>query len=141
MAKIKQDEKLFNKACEQYEKTLDINPKESTYLLKYSNVLLHFYRINSNEHIFDRTFEILKRSLILQPHETAYNLACYYALKKDFELSKENLLHAELYNTLPENSYKHLVKDEDLDNVRNEPWFIELLERLKSKDENLDKVS
>ena len=141
LAKIKQDEKLFNKACEQYEKTLDINPKESTYLLKYSNVLLHFYRINSNEHIFDRTFEILKRSLILQPHETAYNLACYYALKKDFELSKENLLHAELYNTLPENSYKHLVKDEDLDNVRNEPWFIELLERLKSKDENLDKVS
>ena len=63
-----------------------------------------------------------------------YNISCYYAITNNCELAKTNLLHAEQHSTLPENSFKHLSEDEDLDNVRNEPWFIELLERLKTKE-------
>ncbi len=46
------------------------------------------------------------------------------------------------YNAIlfPQDPYRHLSEDKDLDNVRDEQWFIELLERLKAK-EVVDKVA
>jgi len=73
--------------------------------------------------------------LAIKSNET-YNLACYYSLKNQQENAKIHLLHTEQHNTLPLNPYKHLNEDKDLDNIRNEPWFIELLERLKEKEPN-----
>ncbi len=70
-----------------------------------------------------------------------YNLACLYALYNDPINSKELLLKAEKLNALPSKSYQHLHKDTDLDNVRNEQWFMELIERLKEKEEITKKAS
>ncbi|WP_374664840.1 hypothetical protein [Acinetobacter sp.] len=56
----------------------------------------------------------------------------------NLELCKKYLLQTEKYSKLPKAQI--LISDEDLDNVRNEPWFIELLERLKAKEE-ADKVA
>ena len=84
-------------------------------------------------------FEQLKKAVKIRPNRT-YNLACYYSIINELDLSKENLLHAEQHDTLPNIPFKHLLEDKDLDNVRNEQWFIELLERLKTKEE-ADKVA
>ncbi|MGH1401633.1 MAG: TPR end-of-group domain-containing protein, partial [Acinetobacter tandoii] len=96
--------------------------------------LLGLGRIKQDESLFEKAFVQYESALKIQPNET-YNLACYYALIRDSEKSKINLLHAEKHDTLPKNSLKYLKEDTDLDNVRNEPWFTELLERLKAKEE------
>ena len=97
MAHLKNDENLFNKAFEQYEKALEINPYET------------------------------------------YNFACYFSIKNQKEFTKEKLLIAEKHNTIP--SIAHLSSDSDLDNIRNEQWFMELIERLKEKEEITKKAS
>ena len=140
LGKLKEDENLFNKAFEQYEKSLKIQPDHANNLGNYATALYSLGKLKEDENLFDKAFEKLKKALKIQPNKT-YNLACYYTLINELDLSKENLLHAEQHDTLPYNSYNYLTKDTDLDNVRNEPWFIELLERLKAKEELTAKAS
>lgn len=137
LAKIKKDENYFNKAFEQYEKCLKIQPNDKDVLSRYGSALLLLARIKQDEVIFEKAFEQYKKCLKIQPNHT-YNLACYYSLRKHIELCKKNLLHAEQHSTLPLDAYKHLTEDDDLDNIRNEQWFIELLERLKIKEQKDD---
>ena len=115
-----------------------IEPNHPANLGNYANNLSRFAKIKQDPTLFEKAFEQYEKALKLQPNMT-YNFACYYSITKNFELCKENLLHADLHNTLP--NWQHLSEDQDLEVVRNEPWFIELLQRLKSKDENLDNVS
>ena len=131
LAKIKQDESLFEKAFVQYESALIIQPDHADHLGNYGSDLA---KIKQDESLFEKAFVQHESALKIQPNKT-YNLACYYALIRDSEKSKINLLHAEKHDTLPKNSLKYLKEDTDLDNVRNEPWFTELLERLKAKEE------
>ncbi|MEQ1156036.1 tetratricopeptide repeat protein [Acinetobacter johnsonii] len=131
LAKIKQDESLFEKAFVQYESALIIQPDHADHLGNYGSDLA---KIKQDESLFEKAFVQHESALKIQPNKT-YNLACYYALIRDSEKSKFNLLHAEKHDTLPKNSLKYLKEDTDLDNVRNEPWFTELLERLKAKEE------
>ena len=134
LAKIKQDESLFEKAFVQYESALIIQPDHADHLGNYGSALSDLAKIKQDESLFEKAFVQHESALKIQPNKT-YNLACYYALIRDSEKSKFNLLHAEKHDTLPKNSLKYLKEDTDLDNVRNEPWFTELLERLKAKEE------
>jgi tetratricopeptide (TPR) repeat protein len=131
IAKSESDENLFKKAIEQYEIILKIQPDDIDVIGNYGVTLMAFAKLNNNQDIYDQAFKLLEKNIKVDPHNT-YNLACYYSIKNDFELSKENLLHAEKHKTLPPNKY--LSEDQDLENVRNESWFIELLERLKAKE-------
>ena len=134
LAKIKQDESLFEKAFVQYENALKTQPDNADHLGNYGSALSELAKIKQDESLFEKAFVQHESALKIQPNKT-YNLACYYALIRDSEKSKINLLHAEKHDTLPKNSLKYLKEDTDLDNVRNEPWFTELLERLKAKEE------
>ena len=134
LAKIKQDESLFEKAFVQYKNALKPQPDDADHLGNYGNALSDLAKIKQDESLFEKAFVQYENALKTQPNKT-YNLACYYALIRDSEKSKINLLHAEKHDTLPKNSLKYLKEDTDLDNVRNEPWFTELLERLKAKEE------
>ena len=134
LGRIKQDESLFEKAFVQYENALKTQPDNADHLGNYGNALSDLAKIKQDESLFEKAFVQHESALKIQPNKT-YNLACYYALIRDSEKSKINLLHAEKHDTLPKNSLKYLKEDTDLDNVRNEPWFTELLERLKAKEE------
>ncbi|MFV5504120.1 tetratricopeptide repeat protein, partial [Acinetobacter sp. 226] len=135
LARIKQDEELFKQAFEKYEKALKIQPDHPNNLGNYGSALLGLARIKQDEDVFKKALNYLTEALKIQPNHT-YNLACYYALTNQPKQCKEHLLHAEKHNTLPNNAYIYIIKDKDLDNVRNEQWFIELLELLKAKVEN-----
>ncbi|WP_171478499.1 TPR end-of-group domain-containing protein [Acinetobacter sp. WCHAc060033] len=139
LAKLKEDEDLFNKAFNQYEKALKVQPDRVNNLGNYATALSSLAKLKEDEDLFNKAFELYEKFLKFKPNET-YNVACYYAVKGNLDLAKNNLLHAEQHNTLPENPFKHLSEDKDLDNIRNEQWFIELLERLKTKEE-LEKVA
>jgi len=134
LARINQDEILFEKAFEQYEKYLTIQPDNTNNLSNYGTTLLELAKLKNDEGLFNKAFEQYQYALKILPNDT-YNLGCFYSIKNNLVLSKENFLHAEMYDYLPSNPFTHLSEDKDLDNVRNEPWFTELLERLKAKEQ------
>lgn len=104
------------------------------------SALLIFYKIFNENNFLVKAEKVLIAFYALTPHKT-YNHACYYSLTNDIEKCKTMLLNAETHNTLPSNPYEHLLSDTDLDNARDELWFIELLERLKEKEETTKKAS
>ena len=130
-ARLKNDESLFNKAFEQFQKSLKVQPDCADYMNNYGAALTGLAKLKNDENLFNNAFEQYQSALKIQPNHT-YNLACYYSIKNNKELCKENLLHAVEHNTLP--SSEHLNEDSDLNNVRNEQWFKDLLERLKEKE-------
>ncbi|MDO8415050.1 MAG: hypothetical protein Q7S87_02435 [Agitococcus sp.] len=135
LARLQKDETMFNQAIEQHKAALIIQPNDANIISNYGNALLGLAQLKEDETMFNQAIEQHKAALIIKPNQT-YNMACYYALTNQTELSKQYLLHAEQYNTLPFNTHKYLSKDTDLDNVRHEAWFIELLERLNNKKKN-----
>ena len=118
----------------QYKKCLVIDNDDLKALINLSNVLLDYSHLKQDTDLIEQAFEYIQKALKLSPNET-YNIACYYSIKNNSKLCKDNLLHAEQHSTLPHNPFNHLSEDKDLDKVRNEQWFIELLERLKTKEE------
>ena len=139
LAKLKKDEDLFNKAFEQYEKTLKIQPDHANNLDNYGCALVGLGKLKQDESLFKKAFEQLSKAFEIQPNET-YNLACYYAIRNQFDLAKQYLLLAEQHNLKSDNLYIDLLQDDDFDNLRNEQWFMDLIERLKEK-EIKDKVA
>ncbi len=134
LAKIRNDENLYIHSIEEYKILLSINPMSPEIHYNYISSLLGLYHLQNDKLLLDTALNSINIIIENEPNNT-YNLACYYSIINEKELAKNNLLHAEQHNTLPYNAYSHLPKDKDLDNVRNEPWFIELLERLKAKEE------
>jgi len=98
----------------------------------YGSALVNLAQLKNNESLFNKAFEQFQMALKIQPNDT-YNLACYYAIRNQLDLVKVNLLHSEKHNTLP--TVEHLSEDKDLDNVHNKQWYIELLKRLKAKEQ------
>lgn len=135
LTKLAPNKAYANRAIELLEKSLLIKPDDPNTLEIFSSALLTFLRVFNDDIYLSKAHNTLQRLIIASPNKT-YNLSCYYSIMNNVELTKENLLHAEQHNTLPSNPYKHLNEDKDLDNVRTEQWFIDLLERLKEKEQN-----
>lgn len=125
-------ENLVKESIKQYKKCLVIDNDNLKALINLSHVLLDYSHLKQDTDLIEQAFEYIQKALKLSPNET-YNIACYYSIKNNSKLCKDNLLHAEQHSTLPHNPFNHLSEDKDLDKVRNEQWFIELLERLKTK--------
>ena len=117
-----------------YKKCLDLDPNHLGTRKNLSNALLTIAQLKQEPQLFNEAYEAIHELIKLRPNER-YNLACFYSITNNSELAMVNLLHVEQHDTLPSNSYTHLNEDKDLDNIRNEQWFIELLERLKAKEE------
>lgn len=137
LGKLKQDEGLFINSCKQFEKILTIEPSHVMSLEYYALSLTELAHLKNDEGLFNKALEQFKKVLEIQPYQT-YNIACCSAVMGQKEVAKENLLIAEERNTIP--SIAHLSSDSDLDNIRAEEWFMDLIERLKEK-EIKDKVA
>lgn len=140
LAKIKNDQNLVNKAFQLYEKAIVIKPDHARCLENYAVALSSLAQIKQDHILFDKAFEFFEKALQLEPNKT-YNLACYYAVLGKADLCQKYLLHAESHNTLPLHPYQHLTEDQELDGVRHEEWFSELLNRLQEKQAITEKFS
>ncbi|OTG82664.1 hypothetical protein B9T33_04235 [Acinetobacter sp. ANC 5054] len=129
----KQDEGLFHKAVNLIEQAYKLQPENFEHLNNYNGAILSLAYLKNDKNLFDIAFTSINNALEINPERT-YNLVCYYSITSQNDLAKDNLFKALSYNTLP--NLDHLNTDKELDNIRNEPWFIELLERLKEKEDN-----
>ena len=115
------------------EKLIKLGQSDNFITKLYVNTLIRIASLNNDEKFYEKAFEHLTTLIKDDPYAT-YDLACYYSVRKRFELAKKYLLDCELNGYLPKSGHNHLVNDEDLSNLKNEQWFIELLERLKEKE-------
>lgn len=140
LAKLDRDQDTFHRSFSIYETCIKNDIADIQTYENYISSIFDYSHIEYDEKLLNKSFELIKNVLMHKPNDT-YNLACYYSIKNEVVQCKNYLLHAEQHNTLPD--FQHLSQDKDLDHVRNEPWFIELLNRLEAKDEkeNFDKVS
>lgn len=127
---LSKDYKFLEQAIQNHITALQIAPDHLLHLNHLTSRLLMLYHFKPSEELLEKAFKAIQSALIQSPNKT-YNLACYYSISKNTELAKSSLLHAEQHKTLPD--FQHLSQDKDLDNVRKEPWFIDLLNRLKEE--------
>ena len=137
LGSIKEDKNLIKTSFMYYEQYLAHQKNDIQVLENYISALFDCYNLEPNEEFLNQSFKLIQTVLTSKPNDT-YNLACYYSLKNNLELSKENLLLTEKYDTLPSNPYKHLQEDRDLNNVRHQLWFKDLLERLKVQEQMVE---
>lgn len=124
LGKLKEDENLFQKSIEKYQQALEIRPDNHMFLDNWGNTLIYAFQQTKNNDFLDKAKEILEKAEQLDP-DKVYNLACAHSLLKDKEKCKEKLLRCREAKTLPDKA--HLLGDKDLENVRNEAWFSELI--------------
>ena len=119
---------LFATAGEKYAAALQIKPDMHEALSNWGNALLEEAKTKSGaeaDTLFAQAEEKLLAAEQLHPGSGVYNLACVAALQGHSEACLQWLEQARAAGMLP--SREHLMADTDLDSVRNEPWFAELL--------------
>lgn len=77
--------------------------------------------------------EFFEKACAIQKGSASYNLACIYALAGDSERCRQALLQAKEYGSLPE--LQTVLDDADIDNVKQDAWFKELVEQLQAQPE------
>jgi tetratricopeptide (TPR) repeat protein len=124
LAKLKGDESLFQQSFNKYQEAIAINPTKYDAFHNCGIALIGTFQLTKNKDYLDRAAEILERAEALNP-DKVYNSACLYSLLNEKDKCKEKLWHCYNVKTLPDKA--HLSNDRDLDNVRSEPWFEELI--------------
>lgn len=103
--------------------------KRSPYLADCLKYLGNAYTAKG---MYGKGLEIDKQLSRLEPNdsEVIYNLACSYSLLKKTNLAIQSLTRA--FN-LGYNDIEHLEKDSDMNNIRHDKRYIELVNMLKMR--------
>ncbi len=122
---------LFAQAYAKYAAALQIKPDMHEALSYWGHALLVYAARKTGadaELLLSQAEEKFSAAEQLRPGTGAYNLACVAARRGQSEACRQWLERSRAAGTLP--SHRHLSKDKDLESVRNEPWFMELLASL-----------
>lgn len=77
--------------------------------------------------------DFFEKACRIQKGSAVYNLACISALRGDEQACQQFLQQAKDFGSLPDQA--NILQDEDMDNVKQAPWFIEFIEALKAQPE------
>jgi tetratricopeptide (TPR) repeat protein len=123
LAKLKNDQALFEKSFEKYEKATALNPKYDSAYNNWGAALSELAKLKNDEALFEKSFE--KLNIAIELGFSHYNLACFYAFKKD-KINALKLLEICLKNkeikvqfVRDDDDWKELWLDEDFLNLIN----------------------
>jgi tetratricopeptide (TPR) repeat protein len=118
---------LFAAACEKYDQALAIEPDVAA-LGNLANALVARARARTGpeaERLLDEAARRYADAEAISPGSASYNLACLSAWRGDAREARRWLERSKDHGFLP--SAAHLAGDPDLDPVRDEAWFAELV--------------
>ena len=121
-------DRLFAQAGEKCQAALEIKPDKHEAFNNWGNALIEQGKRKTGaeaESFFSKATEKLLKAEEIQPGSGAYNLACIAALKGDSAEARKWLEKSHELGDLPD--ARHLLEDTDLQSVRDEDWFQELL--------------
>ena len=126
-------DRLFRLAGEKYEAALKIKPDKHEALYNWGNALSEQAKTKSGgeaDDLFGLAEQRLLSAEAIRQGSGAYNLACVKALQGISAECRQWLEIAYRLDTLPR--HEHLIKDKDLDSVRGQGWFKQLLKKRKA---------
>jgi tetratricopeptide (TPR) repeat protein len=125
----------LRKARSLYKQATDLDPDRVPTLNNWAVALLSEYRVTDSEaeraELLSEAQGVLARVEELSPGRGSYNLACLAGLRQDIEEARKWLTVAEAVGSLPD--AEHLRTDIDLDVLRDQEWFAELLARTEQR--------
>jgi tetratricopeptide (TPR) repeat protein len=124
LAQLKQEPALFDASFAKYEAALKIKPDKHAAHNNWGHALIQKWKLTNDSKYLEQANEVISQAEKLSPND-CYNGACLAAIKNDEEGCKARLFRNKAAKTLPPR--KHLKIDPDLANVRDKPWFAELL--------------
>ncbi|PSV25671.1 SIR2 family protein [Photobacterium kishitanii] len=126
-ANVEQCPEKFLLSIEIFKEILLIKPDFYEALDNFGGALLSLARINKDQEKLEEAKHKLQQAQLISKRPS-YNLACLYALENNKENCKNELVNCLNSNILPRGN--HIYNDIDLNNVREETWFRDLLEKL-----------
>ena len=124
-------DRLFALAGEKYQAALKIKPDYHDVLSNWGVALYDQAKIKTGEEadcLFAQSKDLLLKAESILPGSAAYNIACWCAIRGLEDECKEWLEKGLGLGVMP--SRQHLEKDQDLEKVREKPWFKAILDRL-----------
>ena len=125
LAKLKKDEELLRQAFEKCAEAVKIKPNNYEALTNWGGALSELAKFRQDDTLFEEAERILLKAQEVNP-DIVYNLACIKALRGQHQECRKLLEHCKSVGTLPSKDY--LKEDSDLESVRDEEWFQELLD-------------
>ena len=124
-------DRLFALAGEKCQAALKIKPDYHEALNNWGLALYRQAETKTGEeagHLFAQSKDLLLKAESILPGISAYNIACWCAIRGQEDECKEWLEKCLNLKVMP--SRQHLEKDNDLENIREKPWFKAILARL-----------
>jgi tetratricopeptide (TPR) repeat protein len=115
----------YDEALKAYDKAIEIQPDFHMIHQAWNNKGAALYYLGRH----DEALEAYNKAIAIQPdsHEAWYNKACLYSLQKD-KRNALNCLRKAIEKGL--NDLAHIKKDTDLDFIRNEKEFQEIISKI-----------
>ncbi|QBQ54555.1 TPR end-of-group domain-containing protein [Nitrosococcus wardiae] len=132
----KDAKELYKTACEKFEVALRLEPDNAKVMNDWAAALIEQAKNKPDkraEAFYGEAKEKITAAEALEPGVGAYNLACIHSLRGEQKACQKYLEQAHQADNLP--PLRHLKVDKDLDNVRNEKWFKNFLEKLAEEEE------
>ncbi|MGD6739771.1 TPR end-of-group domain-containing protein [Photobacterium leiognathi subsp. mandapamensis] len=124
--KLTNDANTYRLAIDKYKESLSIFPNFNA-LDNWGASLMNLSNLEGNSQLLDEAkCKIMEAKLIND--KPSYNLACLYALHRDFSNCKKELYNCLKAGTLPEKNF--IENDIDLVSIREEDWYKELLKKI-----------
>lgn len=133
LAKHKEGKDLkisINTAISLFKQSIEIKPDNALALSNWGGCLVEQAKQENNDErkqLLHEAIALFKRAETIQPGRGSYNLACVHALLEDFDECHIWLDKALELGKLP--PCDHLREDKDLDSVRDQEWFKEILRK------------
>ena len=120
-------------AIDRFRQAVEIKPDTYDALYNLSNTLIDRAKLESSQHarmyLLRDAADKAEQADAIEAGAGAYNRACAAALLGHLEDARRWLEHAEAHTDLPDPA--HLQNDSDMDPLRDEPWFQDLLARAR----------
>jgi tetratricopeptide (TPR) repeat protein len=130
--------KLYQNAMSKFSFCLLLNP---TYLgaainggVAYMD-LARLKAVDKEDELYELAKLHFEQANAIQAGSASYNLACIYGLRSKGEACLQALENSKSRGSLPDAD--EIINDPDMDNVKNEPWFVEFMATLVEKSETV----
>lgn len=97
--------------------------------------LARLIAVDSDDALYEQARTYFEKANAIQAGSASYNLACIYGLRNEEEACLQALENAQNKGSLPD--AEEIMNDPDLDNVKDQPWFIGFIEKITTKTETV----
>eukprot|EP00658_Telonema_sp_P-2_P036448 TRINITY_DN26365_c0_g1_i1.p1 TRINITY_DN26365_c0_g1~~TRINITY_DN26365_c0_g1_i1.p1 ORF type:complete len:199 (-),score=49.47 TRINITY_DN26365_c0_g1_i1:324-920(-) len=124
------------RAAGEYDKALQLDPVHCETLNNYAALLVEMARAGADMTLLNQAHLLLLRAEELAPGFPAYNLACIACLmqnEQEVERWLRTAYRSDAFEALP--CAGELVQDDDLEGVRRQEWFANLMVEIQAAQE------